>query len=83
MDLETHFNDAQARSKNLPSQPPQVLLELYGLFKQATLGDAQGKRPGMLDMRGRAKFDAWAGRAGMSKDDAMEKYIETVNDLEG
>ena len=37
-----------------------VLLELYGYFKQATLGPCTlQKRPGIFDFRGRAKHDAW------------------------
>ena len=59
------FEAAIARVNGLPKTPPNdVLLKLYGLYKQATAGDVSGKRPGMLDVRGRAKYDAWAGRAG-------------------
>ena len=60
---------------------PGSLLELYGLFKQSTVGDATGGRPGMLDIRGRAKFDAWAKRKGTPKDDAMEAYVAVVDRL--
>jgi acyl-CoA-binding protein len=48
------------------------------LFKQAPQGDATGSRPGMLDVRGRAKFDAWAKHKGKTKDAAMEAYIALV-----
>jgi diazepam-binding inhibitor (GABA receptor modulating acyl-CoA-binding protein) len=37
-----------------------------------------GKRPGMLDLKGRAKYDAWAGRKGMSKETAMDTYVAVV-----
>ncbi|MCB9727370.1 MAG: acyl-CoA-binding protein [Deltaproteobacteria bacterium] len=83
MALEDDFRDAVARSRSLPSQSPASLLTLYGLYKQATDGDATGPRPGMLDVRGRAKHDAWAGRAGQSRADAMKEYIETVDRLGG
>ena len=83
MDLEDDFKNAQARSQALPTQSPNVQLVLYGLFKQATVGDAHGKRPGMLDMRGRAKYDAWAKRSGTSKESAMESYIKEIDTLEG
>jgi acyl-CoA-binding protein len=66
-----------------PTQSPAGLLALYGLYKQATEGDATGARPGLLDVRGRAKFDAWAGRAGQSREAAMKEYIETVDRLGG
>jgi acyl-CoA-binding protein len=57
------------------------LLRLYGLYKQATAGDATGKRPGMMDFKGRAKFDAWGERRGMSRDAAMEAYVALVDKL--
>jgi acyl-CoA-binding protein len=76
-DLAQRFADAQARIKPV-SVGTDVQLDLYGLFKQATLGDVSGSRPGMLDVRGRAKYDAWAKRKGLSKDAAMEEYIAIV-----
>ncbi|PKN32256.1 MAG: acyl-CoA-binding protein, partial [Deltaproteobacteria bacterium HGW-Deltaproteobacteria-20] len=74
--------DAQERVKTLTKRPSNdQLLELYSLFKQGSVGDAQGKRPGMLDIKGRAKFDAWMGRKGMSKEAAMDAYVALVNRL--
>jgi len=82
MALADDFTKAQERIKTLKSQPSNdTLLELYSLYKQATVGDVDGKRPGMLDLKGRAKFDAWAGRKGTSKDAAMQQYVTLVNRL--
>ena len=82
MSLAEDFESAQTRVNGLSAAPPQdKMLELYGLFKQAKLGDATGKRPGMLDIKGRAKFDAWSARKGMSKDEAMTAYIALVDSL--
>ena len=78
---QKEFDEALEKVKTLPDQPPDVLLELYGLFKQSTAGDVSGKRPGMLDFKGRAKYDAWATRKGMSQDQAMDAYVETVERL--
>jgi len=47
------------------------------------MGDVQGKRPGMLDVKGRAKYDAWAGRKGLGKEAAMQQYVELVGRLVG
>lgn len=80
-DAKSRFDAAVAHSKTLPTQSTTVQLELYGLFKQATAGDVSGARPGMFDMRGRAKWDAWEKRKGMGADDAMEAYIEYVAKL--
>ena len=77
-----NFQEAADAVLNLPSKPDNsTLLELYSLFKQGSEGDAQGKRPGMLDLKGRAKFDAWKKLAGMSSDNAKTKYIELVTQL--
>jgi acyl-CoA-binding protein len=78
---QTEFDEAVEKVKSLPNQPANVLLELYGLYKQSTSGDVTGKRPGMLDMKGRAKYDAWASRKGMSPDAAMDEYVAVVERL--
>lgn len=61
---------------------PKVKLTLYALYKQATLGDVSGKRPGFTDMVGRAKYDAWAELAGTPADDAKARYVATVGELQ-
>ena len=77
------FADAKSRVEKLKERPSNdTLLELYGLYKQATEGDVQGSRPGMLDLKGRAKFDAWSRRKGTSKEDAMKGYVSLVESLE-
>lgn len=84
MDLSAKFEDAQVRVKQLSKSPStDDLLELYALYKQATSGDVSGSRPGMLDMKGRAKYDAWTKKKGTSKDDAMTKYVALVDRLAG
>ncbi len=76
------FLDAQERVKKLRSRPSNPeLLDLYGLFKQGTEGDVTGSRPGMLDPKGRAKFDAWSARKGMTRDDARSRYVKLVDAL--
>ncbi len=77
-DLAQRFADAQARIKPVSGLGNDTMLELYALYKQATVGDVTGDRPGMLDLRGRAKYDAWARRKGMAKDAAMQAYVELV-----
>jgi diazepam-binding inhibitor (GABA receptor modulator, acyl-CoA-binding protein) len=80
--LSDDFAAAQEKVKNLKARPAnEALLEIYSLYKQATEGDVQGKRPGMLDLKGRAKFDAWAGRKGLARDQAMQQYVALVNRL--
>lgn len=82
MTLEERFEEAQRRVKTLPAPPDtSTLLDLYALYKQSSLGDVDGKRPGMLDIKGRAKYDAWEKRKGMSQDQAMQAYVELVDRL--
>ena len=81
MDLKERFEGAIKKAKELPSQSNDTLLELYGLYKQATEGDVQGDRPGGFDFRGAAKYDAWENRRGMSADDAMQAYVDLVDSL--
>ncbi|HXG27613.1 MAG TPA: acyl-CoA-binding protein [Nevskiales bacterium] len=81
-DLKAQFEKAQADVKTLTKRPSNDdMLFLYAHFKQASAGDVSGSRPGMMDMVGRAKYDAWAKLKGMSKDDAMKKYIAKVEAL--
>ena len=78
-DLKAQFEQAQADVKTLTKRPGnEDMLALYSLFKQASQGDVSGSRPGMLDMVGRAKYDAWAKLKGTGKDDAMKKYVDKV-----
>lgn len=84
MELNEKFEHAQKEVKTLSKTPNNMqLLELYSLFKQGSAGDVQGKRPGMLDIKGRAKYDAWEKKKGISQDDAKEAYIKLVDELLG
>ena len=81
-DLQAQFETAVAESKQLPEKPDNMtLLKIYALYKQATAGDVDGKRPGFTDMVGRAKFDAWDGLKGTSQDDAMQQYVDLIESL--
>ncbi|MBN2035020.1 MAG: acyl-CoA-binding protein [Deltaproteobacteria bacterium] len=83
MSLEEDFLNAQQRVNGLSRRPSdQQLLELYSFYKQATLGDVTGKRPGGFDFKGRAKWEAWKQRRGLSRDEAMKLYVEVVERLE-
>src|SRR4030095_16437064 len=71
-ELEQSFETATAESRTMKAAPGNdELLAMYSLYKQASAGDVTGERPGALDMVGRAKYDAWAKRKGMTRDDAM------------
>jgi diazepam-binding inhibitor (GABA receptor modulator, acyl-CoA-binding protein) len=81
-EVSKQFDAAVAASKNLKERPDNdTMLQLYALFKQATAGDVEGRRPGFTDMIGRAKYDAWAGAKGKSSDEAMREYTALIDSL--
>ena len=81
-DLKSQFEQAVADSKKLPEKPDNMtLLKIYSLYKQATEGDVEGKRPGFTDMVGRAKWDAWNELKGKSSDEAMQEYVDLIESL--
>jgi diazepam-binding inhibitor (GABA receptor modulating acyl-CoA-binding protein) len=80
--LNEQFEQAVADSKTLSERPDNMtMLKLYALYKQGSVGDADGKRPGFTDMVGRAKWDAWNELKGQTADEAKQAYIDLVEDL--
>jgi acyl-CoA-binding protein len=81
-DLKARFDKAVADSKKLPEKPDNAtLLQLYSLYKQASVGDVEGKRPGFTDMVGRAKWDAWNAIKGKDAKTAMQEYVDLIESL--
>ncbi len=81
-DLQARFEAAVAGSRDLTERPDNAtLLKIYALYKQATQGDVQGDKPGMTDLVGRAKWDAWNGLKGLARDEAMQRYIDLIDSL--
>ncbi|KAG0226903.1 Acyl-CoA-binding domain-containing protein 1 [Actinomortierella wolfii] len=76
------FDAAAAKAKTFTKSPSNdELLELYALFKQATVGDNNTARPGMLDLKGKAKWDAWTAKKGLAQEEAEKQYIALVEKL--
>jgi diazepam-binding inhibitor (GABA receptor modulating acyl-CoA-binding protein) len=83
-DLKKAFEQAVADSKKLSERPDNAtLLKIYALYKQASSGDAEGKRPGFTDMIGRAKWDAWNELKGTASETAMQQYVDLIAELKG
>ncbi len=81
-DLKKQFEAAIANSKNLSERPDNTtMLKIYALYKQASVGDNTEKKPGFVDMVGRAKWDAWNGVKGVSNKDAMQQYVDLIESL--
>src|SRR4051812_30636582 len=81
-DLQSEFEQAYLDITRLGHRPDNdTLLRIYALYKQATEGDARGEKPGFFDFVGTAKHAAWAKLAGLSRDQAMQGYIDLVRSL--
>uniref|UniRef100_A0A3B4BCE9 ACB domain-containing protein n=1 Tax=Periophthalmus magnuspinnatus TaxID=409849 RepID=A0A3B4BCE9_9GOBI len=82
--LTAEFSKMADDVKKVKTRPTdQELLDLYGLYKQSIAGDVNIEKPGMTDLKGKAKWDAWNSRKGMSKDDAMSAYITLAKEVIG
>lgn len=84
-DTERKFQEAAVKLEALVRDgvplPDQVLLSVYGLYKQGTVGDVRGPQPWATQIKTRAKYDSWAERRGMSQEEAMNGYVSLVNGL--
>lgn len=82
-DLQTRFDAAAEKAKATTGVSVDNKGNLYGLFKQATVGpiDSGAARPGLFNQVARQKHDAWAKNADMSQEQAKEKYIVLVDSL--
>ncbi|SAM07865.1 hypothetical protein [Absidia glauca] len=75
------FEQAAKDAKNFTKLPKDdELLELYGLYKQATIGDNNTSKP-LVDFKGRYKWDAWNNNNGIPQVEAEVQYIELVERL--
>ena len=77
-----NFQEAALKVTQLSKKPNDAtLLELYALYKQATIGDTSTERPGFFDFVGKAKWDAWNSHKGTTKENAEKGYITLVQSL--
>lgn len=82
MALQDDFQAAKEKVGTLPEKPSNdVLLKLYGLFKQGSEGDNNMEQPAMFDFVKQAKYNAWEGLRGTSKQEAQLQYITFVDSL--
>lgn len=81
-DLQARFEAAFEASANLSERPDnQTLLKLYALYKQGSLGDNPQAKPGLGDIIGRAKWEAWNKLQGLPQDEAMQQYVDLIDSL--
>ncbi|KNA22310.1 hypothetical protein SOVF_035500 [Spinacia oleracea] len=81
MGLQEDFEAYAEKVRSLPAATNDDLLILYGLYKQGNVGDVNTARPGMFDLKGKAKWDAWKANEGKAKEDCMNDYITKAKQL--
>jgi diazepam-binding inhibitor (GABA receptor modulating acyl-CoA-binding protein) len=91
---------ALVADKSTPAARPSTRTEklrLYGLYKRGTVGrlsppfteddvdiDSRPERPGIFNIDGRMKWDAWKEEDKLAtRDEAREKYVELARELVG
>ena len=81
-DLNATFEESVKNSTSISERPDNAtLLKIYALYKQATEGDNEGKKPSFTDMVARAKWDAWSKLEGTTADEAKQQYIDLIASL--
>ncbi|KAG5676381.1 hypothetical protein PVAND_006222 [Polypedilum vanderplanki] len=86
MSIEDRFNAAVNVIRGLPAKGPyqpsyDMMLRFYSYFKQSTEGPCKGKRPAFWDIVGKAKYDSWKRLGDMSKEKAMEAYVDELRKI--
>lgn len=77
-----NFEQATKQVRTLTKKPENhTLLKLYGLFKQATIGDVNTSQPWSVQLEARAKWDAWHANKGLAKEVAKKQYVDLVLQL--
>jgi len=79
---EDLFITATQLIRNIKSRPSnEELLKLYGLYKQATIGNNLTNKPSVFNIKEKAKWDSWNNEKNKSQDKAKQEYIDLVNIL--
>lgn len=81
-ELEKQFLNAanQIKESNLKLEN-DVMLKLYGYYKQGIMGDCNIECPAFWQVKEKAKWEAWEQHRGMKKTHSMKKYIKLVESI--
>uniref|UniRef100_A0A1A9ZFA7 ACB domain-containing protein n=1 Tax=Glossina pallidipes TaxID=7398 RepID=A0A1A9ZFA7_GLOPL len=80
--FQAAVNVIKGLPKNGPYQPTTtMMLKFYGLYKQATEGPCNQNKPKIWDVVGRTKWEAWNKNRHLSKEEAMEKYVQDLQEI--
>jgi len=79
----TEFDEAATKVRRLSSVDPEILLQLYGLFKQATTGDLNPTQSKPSDFLGGKKWEKRTQLIGMDPKQAETDYVDLANTVTG
>ncbi len=78
--LNIEFDKAyEFSSKTNKKLPPDVMLQFYAYYKQATKGNNYEQPSGNIELRNAFKLNAWFQLNHLTEDEAKQKYIDLVN----
>jgi diazepam-binding inhibitor (GABA receptor modulating acyl-CoA-binding protein) len=80
MEEEFEKSVEQMRKKSTPTSDEDALI-LYGLYARVMAGECTELQPWSYQVVARARWEAWYKNRKLSREEAMEKYIEKVKDL--
>lgn len=80
--LDAEFTHSTEIIKTLTERPTnEELLQLYGLFKQAIEGNNTTQQPSIINIKDRAKWNAWYTQRGKTKRTSQKEYSDFVQTL--
>ena len=80
-EIKSDFEQACINIKQVSNLENEILLELYGLYKQALEGDCNINKPGFFDLKAQAKWTAWNDNKGLDSLTAMRRYVRKVKSI--
>lgn len=78
---EEEFQSAATKAKNLKGLDQEHQLLLYGLYKQATIGNVNTPQPYSFDFVNSYKWKAWKAYEGFPQKNAVIAYVYIVTQL--
>ena len=75
------FNMSCMLVKTLVKPPSDRTLYLYGMYKQATIGNCNVEEPSRFSVKSHAKWEAWNMNKDIEKSVAMAFYIGKVDEI--
>lgn len=82
LDTDSAFERATNSIRDCTITDSRLLLRLYGLYKQATVGDCNIPKPSYLNFTARQKWEAWDSLRSTSQSEAKGTYADLVGEIQ-